>query len=192
MPHFFIVSVSYWQTSFFATELSRRIADERLQSIERSHMRSVEGGTKNWFMKLLRHESGHCFDHGYHFSDTDEWQNLFGDPSQEYSPDHYTHNKSSKEFVANLGSGYGQAHPDEDFSETFAVVLNPKSNWRFHYRSKPIALKKLMYVESLIRQYGQDIPTNIERSEMCAARKMRQTLHRYYLQRKKPSKALSD
>src|SRR6202048_1376351 len=44
---------------------------------------------------------------------------------------------------------YAQSHPDEDFAETFAVWLRPRSNWRTRYAGWP-ALKKLEYVDELM------------------------------------------
>ena len=44
------------------------LANTRLKNLEKSQMLDVEGGTPEWFMKLLRHEAGHCFDHCYRFS----------------------------------------------------------------------------------------------------------------------------
>ena len=41
---------------------------------------------------------------------------------------------------------YAQAHPAEDFAETFAVWLQPGSSWRQRYEGWP-ALSKLEYVE---------------------------------------------
>ncbi len=44
------------------------LSHSRLKQLEKSLMLEVEGGTSEWFMKLLRHEAGHCFDHCYKFS----------------------------------------------------------------------------------------------------------------------------
>ena len=45
-------------------------------------------------------------------------------------PEYYTPKPYSKSFVLHLDSWYAQSHPDEDFAETFAVWLNPQSDWR--------------------------------------------------------------
>ncbi len=37
------------------------------------------------------------------------------------------------------GSGMPQSHPDEDFAETFAVWLKPRSNWKKRYAGWPCA-----------------------------------------------------
>ena len=46
-----------------------------------------------------------------------------------------------KSFVLHLDSCYAQSHPAEDFAETFAVWLDPKTDWRKRYADWP-ALKK--------------------------------------------------
>ena len=45
---------------------------------------------------------------------------------------------------------YAQKHPDEDFAETFAVWLTPRSAWRRQYKGWP-AMQKLRYVERVAR-----------------------------------------
>jgi len=40
----------------------------------------------------------------------------------------------SRDYVRHLRDGMPQKHPDEDFAETFAVWLTPRSNWRKRYR----------------------------------------------------------
>src|SRR6185437_10125458 len=51
--------------------------------------------------------------------------------------------------VHHLGEWYAQAHPTEDFAETFAVWLKPKSSWRTRYADWP-ALGKLSAVDELV------------------------------------------
>jgi len=51
--------------------------------------------------------------------------------------------------VHHLGEWYAQAHPTEDFAETFAVWLAPKSGWRKNYADWP-ALHKLRAVDELV------------------------------------------
>ena len=52
---------------------------------------------------------------------------------------------------------YAQAHPAEDFAETFAVWLNPRSGWRKRYEAWP-ALKKLEYVDELMAEIARKRP----------------------------------
>ena len=54
---------------------------------------------------------------------------LFGDPATPY-PASYKPHPESRAYVINLANWYAQAHPVEDFAETFAIWLNPHVDWR--------------------------------------------------------------
>ncbi len=41
------------------------LAHRRLMGLERRFMREVEGGNRNWLMRILRHEAGHAVDSAY-------------------------------------------------------------------------------------------------------------------------------
>jgi len=106
------------------------LTSKKLIELERQKMNFVEGESVKSCGQLLRHEAGHCFDHAYGIAETSEWASIFGNPLARYSPDKYVANPHSKNFVINLEANYGQSHPYEDFAETFAVWLDPKSNWQ--------------------------------------------------------------
>jgi hypothetical protein len=53
--------------------------------------------------------------------------------------------------VQHLGEWYAQAHPCEDFAETFAVWLKPNSSWRRTYAQWP-AFHKLEFVDELLAE----------------------------------------
>ena len=53
--------------------------------------------------------------------------------------------------MQHLDSWYAQAHPAEDFAETFAVWLRPGSRWRQRYAGWA-ALRKLEYVDGLMAE----------------------------------------
>ena len=59
---------------------------------------------------------------------------LFGDPTVAY-PVSYKPRVESRDYVINLTSWYAQAHPVEDFAETFAIWLNPFIDWRAAYEA---------------------------------------------------------
>ena len=99
-------------------------------------------------MKILRHEAGHAIDNAYRLRTRRRRQQIFG-PSYMQYPKHYQPKPYSKSFVLHLDSWYAQSHPDEDFAETFAVWLNPNSDWRPRYVDWP-ALKKLEYMDELM------------------------------------------
>lgn len=117
----------------------------RLMGLERAQIGFCEGSTERSFMKLLRHEAGHAIDNAFKLRGKKGRVGLFGRSSDPY-PDSYTYRPYSKAFVRHLGEGYAQAHPEEDWAETFAVWLTPKSSWRKKYQGQK-ALEKLKYVD---------------------------------------------
>ena len=124
------------------------LAHPRLTRLESKMILDVEGGTWRECMAILRHEAGHVVQHAYGLARRRAWQRLFGPSSQRY-PRYYRPNPASRNFVQHLRLWYAQSHPDEDFAETFAVWLRPRSNWRTRYAGWP-ALKKLEYVDELM------------------------------------------
>ena len=105
------------------------LAHPRLARLERKMFKDVEGGTKRQCMQILRHEAGHIVQHAYALHRRRKWQETFGRSSTPY-PESYRPNPNSRNFVQHLPRWYAQSHPDEDFAETFAVWLTPRSNWR--------------------------------------------------------------
>jgi hypothetical protein len=161
------------------------LAHPRLVALEKRLMLEVEGGTPEWFMKLLRHEAGHCFDHAYRFSKQKRWREIFGSPDQEYHPETYRPRPYSKSFVRHIPNWYAQSHPDEDFAETFAVWLTPSINWREEYADWPVALRKLEYVDEQVRRVANRAPGGEKGTLPFEARRMKTTLEKYYARRRK-------
>ena len=126
------------------------LAHPRLMRLERKMMIDVEGGTVPECMRILRHEAGHVLQVSYQLQRRRRWQQLFGPSSTRY-PEYYRPNPASRRYVYHLPLWYAQSHPDEDFAETFAVWLAPRSNWRKRYAGWP-ALKKLQYVDELMAE----------------------------------------
>jgi len=161
------------------------LAHPRLKSLELRQMMEVEGGTPEWCMMLLRHECGHAIDHAYNFSARKEWQEIFGSPEAEYNPETYTPRPYSRSFVRHLPNWYAQAHPDEDFAETFAVWLSaPMEELRERYRGWK-ALEKIEYVDSLMREVADKKPAVRRGRRISEARRLRKTLARHYAARRK-------
>jgi hypothetical protein len=161
------------------------LAHPRLKALELRQMLEVEGGTAEWCQMLLRHECGHAIDHAYRFSSRKDWQTVFGSPETEYAPETYTPRPYSRSFVRHLPNWYAQAHPDEDFAETFAVWLSsPPEDWRQRYRGWK-ALEKLEYVETLMQEIAASKPAVKRGRRISDARKLRTTLARYYVTRRK-------
>ena len=124
------------------------LAHPRLERLERRIMREVEGGNARWLMRILRHEAGHALDNAYRLRRRRRWREVFGSASRPY-PHRYRARPGSRRYVHHLGEWYAQAHPTEDFAETFAVWLKPHSDWRRTYAAWP-ALHKLSLVDELM------------------------------------------
>lgn len=155
------------------------LAHPRLKSIEIEMMYEAEGGNQTDCMKLLRHECGHAINYAYKLYTRTRWRELFGCFSTRYS-DSYRYQPYSRRFVVHLDDHYAQAHPDEDFAETFAVWLSPENQWQQKYAKWP-ALQKLVYVDSLMKKIGPQSPiVTAQSSPPWAARRMRSTLASYY------------
>ncbi len=154
------------------------LAHERLMRLERRKMLEVEGGTERSCMKLLRHEAGHalCTAHRLHYRR--RWRAVFGPMSRPY-PESYVPRARSRNFVLHLDWWYAQAHPAEDFAETFAVWLAPSSRWRRRYRDWP-ALRKLEYVDELMDEIAGRPAKIRSRRQIEPLRTLRQTLAEYY------------
>jgi hypothetical protein len=127
------------------------LADNRLVRIEREM--GYTRYDKDDLMILLRHEAGHAINYAYELYDDPDWRDVFGDFYATYPTNfRYKFNPFSKSYVKSQGDPkyYAQAHPDEDFAETFAVWLTPRSNWRNIYKKWP-SIKKLEYVDHVMR-----------------------------------------
>jgi hypothetical protein len=161
------------------------LAHARLKALELHQMMEVEGGSADWCQMLLRHECGHAIDHAYRFSSRREWKAVFGSPDEDYAPETYRPRPYSKSFVRHLPNWYAQAHPDEDFAETFAVWMSgAPEDWRGRYRGWK-AVEKLEYVDRLMQEASQSRPIVKGGRRISEARKLRKTLARYYAERRK-------
>lgn len=124
------------------------LAHPRLERLERRIMREAEGGNARSLMRILRHEAGHALDNAYRLRRRKRWRDVFGPASLPY-PHRYRARPGSRRYVHHLGEWYAQSHPTEDFAETFAVWLKPKSGWRRTYVGWP-AFHKLRLVDELM------------------------------------------
>jgi hypothetical protein len=104
----------------------------------------------------LRHEAGHAFTYAYRLHNSSEWKQLFGPFRRPYR-ENYRPAPFSRDYVRHLPGWYAQKHPDEDFAETFAVWLTPRSSWRKRYRGWK-AMEKLRYLDRLARKVGRIDP----------------------------------
>lgn len=155
------------------------LAHPRLERLEEAQMLEVEGGTQEWCMKILRHEAGHAIDNAYRLQRRRRRLRLFGPSSTPY-PEYYTPKPYSKSFVLHLDMWYAQSHPDEDFAETFAVWLAPHSEWRKRYADWPTVLRKLDYVDTLMRELVDVRPPFASRRQLAPVSRIRKTLRAHY------------
>jgi hypothetical protein len=132
------------------------LAHPRLMRLERKMTREVEGGNGKWMMRILRHEAGHAIDSAYRLRRRAHWRALFGPASTPYRS-RYRARPASRHHVQHLGDWYAQSHPTEDFAETFAVWLAPRSGWQRRYKSWP-ALRKLRFVQQFAGEHGTHRP----------------------------------
>jgi hypothetical protein len=155
-PHAWISSEWFSPENTPGIAIPFYLAHPRLMKLEKKMILDVEGGTWSECMAILRHEAGHTIQHAYQLHRRRRWQQLFGPSSRRY-PRYYRPNPASRHFVQHLRLWYAQSHPDEDFAETFAVWLRPRSSWRTRYAGWP-ALKKLEYVDELMDEIAGKRP----------------------------------
>jgi putative zinc-binding metallo-peptidase len=154
------------------------LAHPRLMKLERKKMHQVEGGTDTECMRILRHEAGHVLDTAFRLHYRRQWRDLFGSFTQPY-PDSYKPKASSRRHVLHLNDWYAQAHPAEDFAETFAVWLTSRSRWRHRYQGWP-ALQKLEYIDQLMAEIAGTPPKNRLRRKVEPLSEIKRTLREHY------------
>jgi len=164
------------------------LAHPRLIRLERRKIIDVEGGTVPECMRILRHEAGHVLQHSYQLQRRGRWRELFGRSSTRY-PSYYRPNPASKHYVQHIRLWYAQSHPDEDFAETFAVWLRPRSNWRKRYDGWPV-LRKLQYVDELMIEIATEKPVLTRRLQVDPLSRLTTTLAEHY--RKKQARYAVD
>ncbi len=150
----------------------------RLMLLQRRQLLEAEGGTREECQKILRHECGHAIQRAYRLHRRRRWQQLFGSASTPY-PTHYRPNPTSRRHVQHLRFYYAQAHPDEDFAETFAVWLRPRHIWRKRYAGWP-ALEKLEYMDELMAEIAGTRPGVTRTRPVDPLSAQKQTLREYY------------
>jgi hypothetical protein len=154
------------------------LAHPRLERLERRIMREAEGGNSRWLMRILRHEAGHALDNAYRLRRRRRWREVFGPASLPY-PQRYRARPGSRRYVHHLGEWYAQAHPTEDFAETFAVWLKPRSDWRSSYAGWP-AFHKLSLVDELMTSVRGRRPAVTDRSRIEPLHTNTRTLAQHY------------
>jgi hypothetical protein len=126
----------------------------------------------------LRHEAGHAFNYAYKLYEEPEWRELFGPFRRPYR-DRYRPVPFHRGYVRHMEGWYAQKHPDEDFAETFAVWLTPRSRWRQRYKGWP-AMAKLRYVDRAARRLGDTEPVVRLASTDITVEEMTMTVEEFF------------
>lgn len=155
----------------------------RLIELEKRFMNEAEGERDLHCLQLLRHECGHAIDNAFHLRKSKTRQALFGLSGAPY-PKRYLPNPSSTKYVRHLKNGYAQAHPDEDWAESFAVWLDPVSNWQQRYRAGTVR-KKLDKVDELMSKIAGQEPLIKRRYDLDSIESCQLTLAEYFLEKRK-------
>jgi hypothetical protein len=133
------------------------LARPDLMAMQVQRVGHVEGGTRPEILRYLRHEMGHVVCYAYRLYDDEEWVKHFGSNTQPYLEE-FRLEPFSRRFVVHLPGWYAQKHPEEDWSETFAVWMTPGLDWRAEYADWPSALAKLEYCERTMKRIGDQDP----------------------------------
>lgn len=177
-PHFWLSDEWFTPDGVPGIAIPFFLAHPRLKRLERNFMLEVEGGNRDWCMRLMRHETGHALLNAYQLNRRPIWRKFFGKSSEKY-PDTYLPRPYSKRYVIHLENWYAQSHPHEDWAETFAVWLTPNFDWRKRYRGWP-AIKKLEFVDALMNEIKVERPKLRNRREVLPLRSLHMTLREYY------------
>jgi hypothetical protein len=141
-------------------------------------------------MMYLRHEAGHAFTYAYKLHNRPEWKQMFGPFRRPYH-DNYRPTPFSRDYVRHLPGWYAQKHPDEDFAETFAVWLTPRSSWRKRYRGWG-AMTKLLYLNRLARTLGKIEPSKRRGQADITVDDMENTVAEFYHQNGREEVAVTE
>ena len=163
------------------------LADPKLAKLERS-VNDLE--SEREILMYLRHEAGHAFNYAYRLYATPEWRELFGPFNRRYRDD-YKPVPFSRKYVRHLAGWYAQKHPDEDFAETFAVWLTPRSAWRDRYKGWP-ALAKLRYIDRFVKKCGDTDPVVQQGDTDITVEQMELTVEEFYRQVLEQNRAAVD
>jgi hypothetical protein len=154
------------------------LAHPRLIKLERSQMLEVEGASESECMRILRHEAGHAIDNAFRLHTRRSWTDTFGSYRVPY-PEWYQPQPGSRDYVLNLDAWYAQAHPAEDFAETFAVWLKPSNRWQRDYEGWG-ANRKLEYVDHAMTGLIGQLPKRIARRQVEPLSSLKKTLREHY------------
>ena len=177
-PHIWLAEEWFTPDGVSGFAIPFYLAHPRLMKLERAQMLEVEGASESECMRILRHEAGHAIDNAFRLHRRRNWADTFGSYRVPY-PEWYQPQPGSRDYVLNLDAWYAQAHPAEDFAETFAVWLKPGQRWRRQYGGWG-AERKLEYVGDLMSELAGKSPKHNTRREVESLRGLKKTLREHY------------
>lgn len=153
-PDFYLGEADFWTTDRATSiNLPWTLANDQLWALVNDQS---ERWTPEDVVRIVRHEVGHALGYAFELWRRPEWGAAFGDFNAPYR-EVYAMDPDSTDHVRHLHglSGtpqvhYAQKHADEDWAETFAVWLDPGSDWRTAYADWPGALAKLEAVDLML------------------------------------------
>ena len=156
-PHFYLTNE--WGVPFqtISIGIPFYLARQDLTAVHAERIGHLEGAGRLELLRYLRHEMGHVVNYGYKLYEQEEWIKHFGSITQPYLEE-YRPEPFSRRYVRHLPGWYAQKHPDEDWSETFAVWMTPHYDWRAAYVDWPEALAKLDYCNRTMAALNQRDP----------------------------------
>jgi D-alanine--D-alanine ligase len=152
------------------------LANKTLKEIETEKNGPVE--TDEEIMQILRHEAGHAFNYAHSLYKLKRWNDIFGAYEKPYE-ENFAAIPGNRKFVRHLEGWYAQKHPDEDFSETFALLITPGFDWKKYYQGTR-AFKKLAYAAELIKEYGHKPAPEFKRELEVPIESLTMTLDEWY------------
>lgn len=181
-PHYWLSDEWFSPDEVPGVAIPFYLTHPRLKRLERKQLLEVEGSSTEECLRILRHEVGHAIDTAYRLRRRRKFRETFGSISQPYR-ETYQPQPFSRDYVLHLDLWYAQAHPIEDFAETFAVWLRPGSRWRSRYKGWP-ALQKLQYVEEVMKGLAGKKPLVNSRAKVDPISRLRKTLGEHYQSRR--------
>jgi hypothetical protein len=178
-PRFYLATE--WGVPFntIAIGIPFYLAHPDLLAVHAEQVGHIEGFDRADILRYLRHEMGHVVNYGYKLYEDQDWINRFGSITQPYL-EQYRPEPFSTRFVLHLPGWYAQKHPDEDWSETFAVWMTPAADWRAHYTGWPEALAKLKYCDAKMAELRQRDPLVTDTTADDDIRDLATSIDEYY------------
>lgn len=181
-PHYWVSEEWFCPDGVTGLAFPFYLCDPILTELEEKYTGEVEGvGSSS--LNYIIHELGHVMDNAYLLREHPKRIEVFGSSNINY-PSKYKPKPYSKKYVKYLSGFYAQAHPEEDFAESFAVWLDPKINWRKKYKNWP-AINKLNVVNQLMREIKGAKPRSVSRNIIDPISNYKITLGDYYKRKKR-------